>query len=174
MIDLRTPFINEAVEYIGQLERADALVEVLARCRYIVRRVGPEVARVVIPGPPQPKQRPKFNTRTGRAYTPKETRAWEKHAERIIQDELALRGHSGPLRCEVHAVKARRKADKAPGRIIRTVTPDGDNVLKIAQDALQLAGIVTQDQVISQGEYFSWYAAVNEAPHVEIILRELP
>jgi Holliday junction resolvase RusA-like endonuclease len=54
----------------------------------------------------------------------------------------------------------------------RPTKPDGDNVLKAVADALQDAGVVTDDKVIVTATVESLYAAKGEGPSVEVSLGE--
>jgi len=99
-----------------------------------------------IPGKPFGKQRPRF-TRTGRAYTPKETIAHEE-AIRMIAKPKFPKPITGPARLTVWATFkparswTKKKTAEHLGRW-HTMTPDGDNIVKAVSDALN--GIAYQD-----------------------------
>lgn len=121
-----------------------------------------------VPGPPVGKGRPRV-TRTGHAYTPKKTRAWENGAALVFAPAWGgTEPAVGPLEVEVVAVKARRKTDKTPGRFLRIVKPDADNVTKCVLDALQLAGVIKDDSHVSIVRAISLHAAAGEDPCVEV------
>ena len=85
---------------------------------------------------PKAAPRPRF-TRYGKPYNPKEYTDWKK-------DLAAILGELDPqencqLDIEFHFVS--KKAIWGP----HTIKPDGDNLLKAFQDALQLAGFVSDD-----------------------------
>lgn len=131
-----------------------------------------------IPGQPLGKQRPRV-TRTGHAFTPQKTINWETSAAWLLAEAWAGRE---PLDCpvwlEVMAVKSRPKrllrARDPEFRVWRLTKPDGDNVLKIAADALVKAGVVRDDTVIARWELWSLFTAKNEGPRVEIKISTLP
>jgi len=143
---------------------------------------GELLLEVVFPGEPVGKGRPRVALHGGkaRAYTPAKTKAWEAHAGLVLKDHLrvhpelrdALLG-SGPLAVEIEAVKARRRADKGRGRIVRTVKPDLDNVIKIVLDAVVKAGVITDDALVARLEASQWHAAVGEGAHTRLRIRTL-
>ena len=49
--------------------------------------------------------------------------------------------------------------------------PDEDNILKIVQDMLVLAGVMKDDTFVVDGRCTKWYQALDEQPHVFIDLR---
>lgn len=121
-----------------------------------------------VTGPPVGKGRPRL-ARSGHAYTPKETRAWEKGAKATFEALWGQRAPAlGPLQVEVKAVKARRKTDKTPARFLRVVRPDVDNVAKAALDALQNAKVIKDDAQVSILHCVSLHAAPGEEPCVEV------
>jgi Holliday junction resolvase RusA-like endonuclease len=109
--------------------------------------------RVVIPGPPQSWQRPRFAGRSRRVYSPSSLEVWYDAAALAIWPLWSKSTPlSGPLRIAVDAVTARPKSLPAalkscgwsaarwratPGRVARPTTPDVDNFAKAALDALQ-------------------------------------
>jgi Holliday junction resolvase RusA-like endonuclease len=78
---------------------------------------------------PKAAPRPRF-TRYGKPYNPKEYTDWKKDLATIENCRLDI---------EFHFVS--KKAVWGPHKI----KPDGDNLLKAFQDALQLAGFVSDD-----------------------------
>lgn len=130
---------------------------------------------IEIPGDPVGKGRPRA-TRTGRVYTPKATREWERMAALVIT--TARRGwqveRDTPVRATIDAVKSRpkrltRRAD-SDGRIARTTKPDADNVAKAVLDAAQKAAVIHDDAQVAQLEVRSWYAARDEEAAVWLTL----
>lgn len=96
-------------------------------------------------GKPETKERPKFNSRTGKAYTPKKTKSYES----IVSAEY-FRQCSGlrfvdrePLAMHIRAYysipastsKKRQQAMEA-GEVWPTKRPDADNIIKVVADAL--------------------------------------
>lgn len=105
---------------------------------------------LTVHGKPIPKARPRL-TRQGLAYTPKPTRDYERTIRReAIQ---VMRGGCPtvePVELSVQAFfpvpsswSKKRKAMALAGEIQHTVKPDGSNVLKSIEDALN--GVVYAD-----------------------------
>lgn len=99
----------------------------------------------MIPGKPTGKARPKVNTYTHRAYTPKKTVDYEKLVRHSYENAVppSDRLHSGPVAVEITAYyqipKSWNKAQKraAMARELRPeVKPDLDNCAKAILDAL--------------------------------------
>lgn len=102
------------------------------------------------------KGRPRFNTKTGRTYTPKETQT----AEAAIQEEWIDAGRprlEGPLTVNVTVYMARpgshyRVNGELNAEGLRnpypTKKPDVDNVLKLALDALNGRAFHDDAQVV--------------------------
>lgn len=95
-----------------------------------------------IPGTPKPKGRPRFNPRTGRAYTPKETAVWERHVLGCWK-ESGYAQVDGPLvvtvRCAFMRPKSHYRADGhtlASGKDVAIPRSDVDNLAKPVLDAL--------------------------------------
>jgi len=85
---------------------------------------------------PKAAPRPRF-TKFGRAYNPKGYTDWKNDLASILG---TLKPSDTPiLDVEFHFVS--QKATWGP----HTIKPDGDNLLKALQDALQLAGFVSDD-----------------------------
>ena len=138
-----------------------------------------EAYEVTIPGPPVPKGRPRFTLVCPkgrkpyvRTYTPTDTDKWEKTAATTMS--LTYRGDTitGPVLLEVTSVKARpQDLDKDSyysGRIWCEVVPDGDNILKIASDALVKAKVIEDDGLVVRWTCDTVYTARGERPCVEI------
>jgi Holliday junction resolvase RusA-like endonuclease len=135
--------------------------------------------RVIVPGAPMGKQRPRVSFRHGKAiaYTPARTIQWEHFAADIMAREHKGEPFDGPLSLHVLAVAHRpkrlmRKGDP-PGRILRTTKPDGDNVLKCCADALQKAGVIRDDCHIAAWSCLGYYAAKEEGPQVIIEVKQM-
>ena len=136
--------------------------------------------KVVIPGDPVGKGRPRATVIAGHArlYTPSTTAEWEKAAALLMRQEWAWRS---PLECavrvEVLAIAARPKRllrKKDPdGRLWRCAKPDADNVAKAALDALVQAGVLRDDVQVVELVARSLYASRAEGPSVELTMVEL-
>lgn len=130
----------------------------------------------IIPGQPVAKGRPRF-ARIGkgvRAYTPAKTQRWEDNAAVLMRAEAGMKQYNQPLILKMICVFERpqrlnRKKDPED-RIPHTAKPDGDNCLKLLQDAMIKAGIVQDDSCIYNAQVTKWYAAKGRSPKVIAIL----
>ena len=115
------------------------------------------IYRFTVYGKPQPKQRPRFNARTGTAYTPRETRLYENEVRYYFLQE-----HRRPTRLEgalivridayfeppKQTAKAVREKMYA-GKIRPAKKPDADNIIKSICDALNGLAYVDDGQIVS-------------------------
>lgn len=134
-----------------------------------------DVVSVEMPGDPVGKQRARVGRRG--AYTPSKTRSWEEGAAFLIRQGLRGRTFCAPVGVRVLAVKKRprrlaRKCDP-DGLMWAPVTPDVDNVVKIAMDALTLAGAYPDDACVVHVEGWTCYAEKDGAPRVVIEVAQL-
>lgn len=129
---------------------------------------------VTIEGQPVAKGRPRFDSRSGRTHTPHRTEKWEQRAKRHLRLEYGLLPPlSTPMVLEVRAFfrippswpKWKREQAEM-GALPHVTKPDGDNVLKAAEDALN-GVIIKDDQFIVDSIVRKRYAP---DPRVEIIL----
>ena len=146
--------------------------------------------QVVIPGKPVPKGRHRtspaklgWNGKTpyviqGHAFTPANTRNWEKYAAQCAQ--AAMVGHKvleGPIQITLIAMLPiadswpHWKRQAALEGIIRpTSTPDLDNLEKAAKDALNKIVWLDDGQVVSSAKEKRY----NETPGVVVTIEPLP
>lgn len=141
---------------------------------------------VTIPIEPRGKGRPKFSTFGGfpRAYTDKETVAFERTIAMYLKNAWHRPPHPGPLAVMIEGVATRpgkppgpimlKREPRLAGRLWRTTKPDLDNVTKAILDAGNAAGIWTDDKVVSKIEAYSLTAATTEGPSIRIVVSELP
>jgi Holliday junction resolvase RusA-like endonuclease len=124
-----------------------------------------------VPGPPRGKGRPRFDSRSGRVFTPSDTVAYERtvaaHARLVMGPPSAF--PPGPVEVEVLAVgprpqKLHRKADP-DGLLWRQAKPDADNVLKVVLDALKPW---FDDMRVVKLSALSTYAEKRGEPRVEV------
>lgn len=138
--------------------------------------------RLVIPGEPKGKGRPKFVKATGRAYTPADTMS----AEQRIQMEWVAAGRPelgpGPIGMRVTAVMGRPKAHvladgslskSGRGSVWPVKRPDIDNILKLALDSLNGLAFVDDAQIVSEATWKRWTRR-GELPHLHIELWQFP
>ena len=147
---------------------SSGLVEVEV-CGLYINRTMPLI--ITIPYAPIPKGRPRM-TRSGRVFTPKRTREWERLAGLAIAAQIGgLNAFDEPLRGECRFIFSRPKntPKKAPsGRIPKTTRPDLDNLVKALLDAGSQAGLYVDDARVVETLASKWFAAVDEEPHVEL------
>ena len=110
--------------------------------------------KFIVLGKPQGKARPRFNTYTGRTYTPSKTGAYE----RLIA--LCFKQAGGKklagaieikIECFYQIAKSHTKAAKAlmeSGQIQATIKPDLDNVAKAVLDGLNGLAFDDDKQVV--------------------------
>lgn len=135
-----------------------------------------------IKGVPKGKARPRF-TKQGRAYTPKETRDYEREIADIAHNAAVVQNwrkadKSTPLMVEIKAIfpipaswSKKQKQAAMCGEIYPTVKPDCDNIAKVILDSLN--GIVFDDDKQVVGLVVGKCYATNETDcglHVEIAL----
>ena len=116
-------------------------------------------------GTPKGKGRPRFNPKTGRAYTPAATRLAEAHVITAWQQAGCPRLEDGPVGVEAVLVLAR------PGGHFRvngdlgaaglrsawpTKKPDADNVLKLVMDSLNGAAYRDDVQIVDARVVKRW------------------
>ena len=123
------------------------------------------ILRFTIPGDPRGKGRPRFDSRSRRAYTDSKTRAYERWVAARAVGAMAALGTwaelEGPVELEVVAVKA------------RPVKPDANNIASAILDGLTKAGAWRDDAQVCRLEAWTYYAASGEAPAVEVVVRSL-
>lgn len=98
---------------------------------------------------PRPKQRPRVNTRTKRAYTPEATRSFEK----LIRDLAKLQwGKSKPIekpvRIDIEFRIKRPASVPLRKRKYPSVRPDLDNLEKALIDAIQGVCFLDDSQIV--------------------------
>lgn len=109
---------------------------------------------IIVEGKIKGKQRPRFNSRTGSAYTPKETISYENWV-RFCYREQDGRHLTGAIRANITAyykipksyskkrVQAIREGQEYPEK-----KPDVDNITKIILDSLNKIAFDDDSQVI--------------------------
>ena len=106
-------------------------------------------------GKPQGKARPRFNTHTGRTYTPSKTGAYKRFIALCYKQAggKKLRGAVEiKIECFYQIAKSHTKATKAlmeAGQIQATIKPDLDNIAKAVLDGLNGLAFDDDKQVVS-------------------------
>jgi Holliday junction resolvase RusA-like endonuclease len=122
-------------------------------------------------GEPKGKGRPRF-TRSGHAYTPKDTIEYENRIRQAYRmaDAPMLTGSIGiGIKAYYGIPKSRSnriKAEMAEGKIRPTKKPDADNVIKVIADALNGIAYHDDSQIV-EAHLEKWYA---DEPRIEVML----
>jgi Holliday junction resolvase RusA-like endonuclease len=131
----------------------------------------------VIQGKAQAKQRPRFNTHTGRTYTPNKTINYENwvkicYLEKYKDKELMDK----PLRVTIRAfleipksTSKKKKQQMLDNEILPMVKPDTDNIAKSILDSLN--GIAYKDD--KQVAELIVYKFYNDTPYVNVTIEEI-
>lgn len=111
--------------------------------------------RFTVMGKPQGKARPRFNTHTGRTYTPSKTGAYERFIALCFKQAGGKKLNGAieiKIECFYQIAKSYTKATKAlmeKGEIQATIKPDLDNVAKAVMDGLNGIAFDDDKQVVS-------------------------
>lgn len=138
---------------------------------------------------PHGKGRPKAVSIGGhaRVYTPRASAEWEHFAAAELREAFATwtgGAFDGALGLEIVAIFER------PGELLKTVKrtgrhkystfripyaqkPDADNLAKSVCDAIEKAGLFSDDKTIALLTVGKHYAMIGELPHVEVRLWRL-
>lgn len=122
------------------------------------------------------KQRPRFSSRSGRAYTPDETKEREmiircaylkQHRGKKLQGELKLKvvAYFGIPK----SVKGAKREAMVSGEIRPTKKPDADNILKLIADSLNKIAFEDDSHFVAMSceKYYS------ETPMIEVFISEV-
>lgn len=113
------------------------------------------MGKIIIEGKIKGKARPRFNTRTGHAITPKDTVQYENWVKMCYKEQQATKYLEGPLRALIVAyykipksytkkrVEAIRRGEEYP-----TKKPDLDNIAKIVLDSLNKIAYDDDAQIV--------------------------
>ena len=138
-----------------------------------------------VPGPPTPKAK-KIGLVRGhaRAFNDERTTTYQGLVCMAAADTGAAR-FEGPVVLRIVAVFPRldsqcRRAKRGggllggwqEGRIPLAGLPDWDNIAKAVCDGITRAGLWPDDRRVVDGRVVKWRAAMGEAPHTEITVRE--
>lgn len=101
-----------------------------------------------VPGDVMGKPRPRFDRKSGRAYTPKKCVQYEKLIASMYR-ETGCEPFCGPVMVKVDTYRALPKS--RPKKVTReadTTKPDADNIIKIVLDALNGVAYHDDSQVV--------------------------
>jgi Holliday junction resolvase RusA-like endonuclease len=103
--------------------------------------------RLVVPGTPIPKARPKFNRKTGITYTPQTTVRWEDTIRYAALQHPPERLLAGALSATLTFYLPKPKS-VARKRFYPEVKPDWDNLGKAVTDALEGLAFKNDSQLV--------------------------
>ena len=122
---------------------------------------------------PQPKQRPRFNGKSNRVFTAKETIQFERSVRTLAISHIS-EPLMGAVRLKALLVYPHLKKDgKArPERKYKETRPDLSNLIKSLEDGLQSVAFNDDAQIVSLSAE-KIYGAFGESPHIEVTLEAL-
>lgn len=128
-----------------------------------------------IDGEPEGKARPRFNTKTGRAYTTDRTRMYEDYTKLLYRSQIK-HFFEGYIRLTVKAYYKIAKSDskkikeQKKANILRpSKKPDIDNVVKLIADSLNDIAYKDDTQIVEMvAEKF-----YSENPRVEVTIESI-
>jgi Holliday junction resolvase RusA-like endonuclease len=131
--------------------------------------------KIIIPGEAKGKARPRMSTKTGIAYTPRETVLYENWVKECYCISKYKKHLKGAIKAEIKvymsipkSVSKKKREEMIEGKIRPTKKPDVDNIIKIILDSLN--GLAyDDDKQIVDCSISKWY---GENPRVEVILEE--
>lgn len=112
-----------------------------------------------VPGKPKAKERPRFSGKTGKVYTPKNTKNYEELVKWcFLRENPRAVPLTGSVKMSVVAyfsppkqITKKRKREIEEGLLMPTAKPDCDNILKAVSDALN--GVAYKDDSQICGAY---------------------
>jgi Holliday junction resolvase RusA-like endonuclease len=137
--------------------------------------------RLIIPGAPTGKGRPRFVRSTGHAHTPTATRTAEARVANAWENAGAIRLPDGPLSCRIEAVVARPGSHwrvngtlSAAGQrsLWPTKKPDLDNIIKLVGDSLNNLAYRDDADIVQVCAVRRW-CNPGERDHTLIVLRPI-
>lgn len=151
-------------------EESGCHVKASATADLVARALPPDhdTLRVVIPGKPMPWQRAYPDPRTGRIFTPKETRAYQKRVREAAWAVLAQSRRLATWPLDLHY--AMELVIVFPDRRTR----DADNVEKTAKDAMQGVVFKNDKRVIRDAKRVEYDKANPRLEITVTVIREEP
>jgi Holliday junction resolvase RusA-like endonuclease len=131
------------------------------------------ILEFTVNAPPTGKERPRFDSRNNRTYTPSKTRDYEQMvswAYRAKHGGIQLEGTIGIAITAYYPIPASwsnvKKERAVCGEIRPTVTPDGDNIAKAICDSLNKVAYKDDAAIVE----LKVTKAYSLHPRVEVIL----
>ncbi len=132
-----------------------------------------------VPGNPQGKARPRFGN--GHTYTPAKTVMYENLIRACYRRMVKMLGHENPFQGQVQvyitavypipkSASKKRRGAMLGGKLLPTVKPDLDNVIKAVLDALNGVAYLDDSQIVS----LSASKRYGITPRVEVLLEGEP
>lgn len=134
-----------------------------------------DFVKLVIPGDPKGKGRPRYSRKSGCVYTPSDTKGYESLVELLYRQKYGNRmfpkGVALDLRIKAYiqipsSDRLEIKAKKLSGEIRPTKKPDWDNIGKIVADALNKVAYYDDAQIVDS-QIRKFY---SDNPRVEILI----
>ena len=131
---------------------------------------------IVVEGKIKGKQRPRFNTKTGRAFTPNDTVSYENWIRYCYREQCGEM-LEGSIKAEIHVYyKIPKSYTKKRVELIRQgkerpcKTPDADNIAKIVLDSLNKIAFGDDAQVVELVVIKKW---TEDQERIEFTLEEI-
>lgn len=126
---------------------------------------------------PKGKGRPRFNTWTGRAYTPKDTKDYEEYIQYCFKSAYPVaEPFDTPVRITIDAYHGipksyskRRAEDCFNGTELPCKKPDVDNIAKAVLDALNGVAFEDDRQVVGMRIIKAWHYV----GHIDVVVEEM-
>ena len=131
---------------------------------------------IVVEGKIKGKQRPRFNTKTGRAFTPNDTVSYEKMVRHCYMQQCG-EYLNGAVRATIYmyfkipkSYTKKRVAAIREGLEYPMKTPDVDNCSKIILDSLNKVAYDDDQQVVELSVLKRW---TEDEERIEFLLEEI-
>lgn len=133
-----------------------------------------------MPGEPKAKARPRMSTKTGIAYTPKETIQYENWVKTCFVNQSGIADSEDRFRGQISAriiayysipksISKKKREEMLQGKIRPVKKPDIDNIVKSILDSLNKIAYDDDSQVV-KCDIEKFY---DENPRVEVEIEEI-
>lgn len=133
------------------------------------------MVKIIIPGEPKGKGRPRMSRKTGTIHTPRDTMVYENYVKLIYQSQCKekLKGQLEAVIKAYYSIPAsdsiKKRIKKLDGTIRPVKKPDIDNIAKIILDSLNKIAYDDDKQIVSL-KFDKFY---SDRPRVELELKEV-